>query len=62
MVGIVKGLAEDDLNIADDFFHTLRRKCQVASIHFFSEYAELGTDEAIRWAEQFPRRMNECGL
>ena len=56
MVGIVKGLAEDDLNIADDFFRTLPEgsaKWQ-ASTFLVQEYAELGTDEAIRWAEQFP--------
>ena len=56
LVGIVKGLAEDDLNIADDFFRTLPEgsaKWQ-ASTFLVQEYAELGTDEAIRWAEQFP--------
>ncbi len=56
MVGIVKGLAEDDLNIADDFFRTLPEgsaKWQ-ASTFLVQEFAELGTDEAIRWAEQFP--------
>ena len=56
MVGIVKGLAENDLSMADEFFRTLpegNAKWQ-ASTFLVQEFAEKGTEEAIRWAEQFP--------
>ena len=56
MVGIVKGLAENDLTTADSFFRTLEEgsaKWQ-ASTFLAQEYAKLGTEEAIQWAEQFP--------
>ena len=53
MVGIVKGLAENDLTTADSFFRTLEEgsaKWQ-ASTFLAQEYAKLGTEEAIQWAE-----------
>ena len=56
LVGVVKGLAENDLKTADDFFRTLPQgnaKWQ-ASTFLAQEYAKKGTDEAIRWANQFP--------
>lgn len=56
LVGVVKGLAENDLKTADDFFRTLPQgnaKWQ-ASTFLAQEYAKKGTDEAIRWADQFP--------
>ena len=57
LVGVVKGLAENDLKTADDFFRTLPQgnaKWQ-ASTFLAQEYAKKGTTEAIRWAEQFPK-------
>ena len=57
LVGVVKGLAENDLKTADDFFRTLPQgnaKWQ-ASTFLAQEYAKKGTNEAIRWAEQFPK-------
>ncbi len=56
MVGVVKGLAETDLTSADQFFRTLpegNAKWQ-ASTFLAQEYANLSTEEAIRWAENFP--------
>ena len=57
LVGVVKGLAENNLKSADDFFRSLPRgnaKWQ-ASTFLAQEYAGKGTDEAINWAEQFPK-------
>ena len=57
LVGVVKGLAENDLKTADDFFRTLPQgnaKWQ-ASTFLAQEYAKKGTNEAIKWAEQFPK-------
>lgn len=56
MVGVVKGLAENDLSSADSFFQTLPEgsaKWQ-ASTFLAQEYVKLGTEEAILWAEKFP--------
>ena len=56
MVGVVKGLAETDLTSADQFFRTLpegNAKWQ-ASTFLAQEYANLSTEEAIQWAENFP--------
>jgi hypothetical protein len=56
MVGVVKGLAENDLSSADSFFKSLpdgSAKWQ-ASTFLAQEYVKLGTEEAIQWAEQFP--------
>ena len=56
MIGVVKGLAENDLAAADNFFRTLPQgnaKWQ-ASTFLAEEYANLGTQEAIAWANQFP--------
>lgn len=58
MVGVLKGLAENDLKSADNFFRNLPEgsaKWQ-ASNFLAQEYAKLGTDEAIRWAEKFPEK------
>ena len=57
MIGVVKGLAENDLAAADNFFRTLPQgnaKWQ-ASTFLAEEYANLGTQEAIAWANQFPK-------
>ncbi|MEC7800759.1 MAG: hypothetical protein VX609_05665 [Verrucomicrobiota bacterium] len=57
MIGVVKGLAENDLTSADDFFRTLPQnnaKWQ-ASTFLAQEYAKLGIDEAIMWADRFPK-------
>ena len=56
MIGVVKGIAENDLTLADNFFRTLPQgnaKWQ-ASTFLAQEYANLGTEEAINWAKQFP--------
>ena len=56
MVGVVKGLAENDLSSADSFFQNLPEgsaKWQ-ASTFLAQEYVKLGTEEAILWAEKFP--------
>lgn len=56
LVGVVKGLAETDLTSADQFFRTLpegNAKWQ-ASTFLAQEYANLSTEEAIQWAENFP--------
>ena len=56
MVGVVKGLAENDLSEANNFFLSLPEgdaKWQ-ASTFLAQEYANLEINEAIQWAEKFP--------
>ena len=56
MVGVVKGLAENDLSEANNFFLTIPEgdaKWQ-ASTFLAQEYANLEINEAIQWAEKFP--------
>ena len=56
LVGVIRGLAENNLETADELFRTLPEggaRWQ-ASTFLAQEYAKLGTQEAIRWAENFP--------
>lgn len=56
LVGIIRGLAENNLDTANDLFRTLPEggaRWQ-ASTFLAQEYAKLGTREAIEWAENFP--------
>jgi len=56
MIGVVKGLAENDLETADNFFRTFpegNAKWR-ASNFLVEEYTKLDTKDAIQWAEKFP--------
>jgi hypothetical protein len=56
LVGVIRGLAENNLETANELLKTLPEggaRWQ-ASTFLAQEYAELGTQEAIRWAENFP--------
>jgi hypothetical protein len=56
LVGIIRGLAENNLGVADELFRGLPEggaRWQ-ASTFLAQEYAKLGTKEAIEWAENFP--------
>jgi hypothetical protein len=56
LVGIIRGLAENNLETADELLKTLPEggaRWQ-ASTFLAQEYAKLGTQEAIRWADNFP--------
>lgn len=56
MIGIVKGLAENNLETADNFFRTFpdgNAKWR-ASNFLVEEYTKLDTKDAIKWAEKFP--------
>jgi len=56
LVGVIRGLAENNLETADELLRTLPEggaRWQ-ASTFLAQEYAKLGTQEAIRWAENFP--------
>jgi hypothetical protein len=56
LVGVIRGLAENNLETADELLKTLPEggaRWQ-ASTFLAQEYAKLGTQEAIRWAENFP--------
>ena len=67
LVGIIRGLAENNLTVADELFRELPEggaRWQ-ASTFLAQEYAKLGTEEAIKWAENFPTndsRMKETIL
>jgi len=67
LVGIIRGLAENNLDVADELFRELPdggARWQ-ASTFLAQEYAKLGTEEAIKWAENFPDkddRMRETIL
>lgn len=67
LVGIIRGLAENNLAVADELFRELPEggaRWQ-ASTFLAQEYAKLGTVEAIKWAENFPTkdsRMRETIL
>jgi hypothetical protein len=67
LVGIIRGLAENNLDVADELFRELPEggaRWQ-ASTFLAQEYAKLGTEEAIKWAENFPDkddRMRETIL
>ena len=57
LIGVVKGLAENDLEGANNFSNSLANgsaKWQ-ASTFLAQEYAKLGTQKAIQWAESFPQ-------
>jgi len=57
MIGVVKGLAENDLETADNFFRTFpegNAKWR-ASNFLVEEYTKLDTKDAIQWAEKFPK-------
>ena len=56
LVGIIRGLAENNLETANGLFRTLPEggaRWQ-ASTFLAQEYAKIGTREAIEWAENFP--------
>ena len=56
LVGIIRGLAENNLETANGLFRALPdggARWQ-ASTFLAQEYAKLGTREAIEWAENFP--------
>lgn len=56
LVGLVKGIAENDLESANLFSQNLQdssAKWQ-ATTFLAQEYAKLGTENAIKWAENFP--------
>lgn len=56
MIGVVKGLAENDLETADNFFRTFpegNAKWR-ASNFLVEEYTKLDTKDAIQWAEKIP--------
>lgn len=56
LVGIIRGLAENNLEVANELFRELPAggaRWQ-ASTFLAQEYAKLGTEEAIQWAENFP--------
>jgi hypothetical protein len=56
MFGIIKGLAENNLDRANEVFKNLpegNAKWQ-ASTFLAQQYAELGVEKAISWANQFP--------
>lgn len=58
LVGIIRGLAENNLAVADELFRGLPEggaRWQ-ASTFLAQEYAKLGTEEAIKWAENFPTK------
>ena len=67
LVGIIRGLAENNLGAADELFRSLPEggaRWQ-ASTFLAQEFAKLGPQEAIKWAENFPRedeRMRETIL
>ena len=67
LVGIIRGLAENNLEVADELFRGLPEggaRWQ-ASTFLAQEYAKLGTEQAIQWAENFPdndSRMRETIL
>ena len=57
MFGIVKGLSEKSLDRANEVFQKLpegNAKWQ-ASTFLAQQYSELGVDQAISWADQFPK-------
>ena len=56
LVGVIRGLAENNLETANELFKALPEggaRWQ-ASTFLAQEYAKLGTREAIHWAENFP--------
>ena len=56
MIGVVKGLAENDLETADNFFRTFPEG-NANGVHLtflVEEYTKLDTKDAIQWAEKIP--------